>query len=127
MIGEELLGRLERVRLLVVDAIHAVFRQFSARLERARENGVGLDTRLERRSAWNWCTQLLALNFLLVAPEDVLRLLHALLRGASVDNRLAVVEESSPIGFKVGVLNDRIRIGGVHSKELVDRSRAHWL
>lgn len=121
------MGRLERVRLLVVDAIHAVFRQFSARLVRARENRIGLDTRHECRSAWNRCTQLLALNFLLVAPEDVLRLLHALLLGPPVDNRLAVVEERSPIGFKVGVLDDCVGVGGVHAEELVDGPRADWL
>lgn len=126
-IGQEFLGLLQCVGLLIVDATETVFGEICACLERAREDGVSLDTRLVCLCSWDRLALLPALHFLLIAPENVLCLLHVLLGGASVNDRLTVVEECGPVGFEVSSLNNCVGVGRVHTEELVDGTGRDWL
>ena len=89
-------------------------------LEGAGKDCIGLNARLESACAWDCLTLLLALHFLLVAPEDVRGGGHRLLCWASVNDGLTVVEESSTVGLEVRSLDDFVGIGGVHTEELVN-------
>ena len=72
IIRHEFLGLLQRISLFIVDTAHTMFGKICACLEGASEDGIGLNARLEGARAWDCLSLLLALHFLLVAPEDVL-------------------------------------------------------
>jgi len=104
-----------------------MFGKIGSGLESASKDAICLNAWLEGARSWNRVTCFLALNFLLVSPEDICGSILRLLGWASVDDRIAIVEESGLVSSEVALLHYFVRVCWVHSEEFVDGPWGHGL